>query len=257
VFDKKSNPLRPEAVASGKPPDLQSCFRAAGLPHTVTVSPTLAARCGWVDPSPPGVDRYEVAWLVRLVLKGHWPHRQRKTEYGQVLLLDFPALISGQECVNLQLGIVVGKDQKLHLVDPNELDQTAPKRAFVLAAEDDPEIARLVCALLERDGFMVTHAPNGLEAWKLVQSQPFDVAVLDIDMPGLTGSEVCKRIKATPALAQLPVVLCSGRMDLAEVAKQSGADDFVEKPTGLLQLAGRIKRLLGPPALRPKPSAGE
>jgi uncharacterized protein YPO0396 len=170
VFDKKSNPLRPEAVASGKPPDLQSCFRAAGLPHTVTVSPALATRCGWVDPSPPGVDRYEVAWLVRLALNGHWPHRQRQTEHGQVLLLDFPTRVSGQACVNLQLGIVVSKDQKLHLVDPDELDQTAPKRAFVLAAEDDPEIARLVCALLEHDGFTVTHAPNGLEAWKLVQS---------------------------------------------------------------------------------------
>ena len=149
MFDNKSNPLRPKAVASGKPSDLQSCFRAAGLPHTVTVSPTLAARCGWVDPSPPGVDRYEVAWLVRLVLTGHWPHRQRKTEHGQVLLLDFPVLASGQEVVNVQLGIVVGQDQKLHLVDPNELDQTAPKRAFVLAAEDDPELARLLCALLE------------------------------------------------------------------------------------------------------------
>jgi len=194
---------------------------------------------------------------VRLTLNGHWPHRQRQTEHGQVLLLDFPALISGQEVLNLQLGIVVGQDQKLHLVDPDELDQTAPKRAFVLAAEDDPEIARLVCALLEHDGFTVTHAPNGLEAWKLVQSQPFDIAVLDIDMPGLTGSEVCKRIKATPDLAQLPVVLCSGRMDLSEVAKQAGADDFVEKPTGLLQLATRLKRLLGPPGLRPKPSTGE
>jgi len=90
-----------------------------------------------------------------------------------------------------------------------------------------------------------------------VQSQPFDIAVLDIDMPGLTGSEVCKRIKATPALAQLPVVLCSGRMDLPEVAKEAGADDFVEKPTGLLQLAGRLKRLLGPPGLRQKKSAAD
>jgi len=217
----------------------------------VTVSPALAARCGWVDPSPPGVDRYEMAWLVRLVLNGHWPHRQRRTENGLVLLLEFPAFVGTRDAIMLQLGIVICADQKLHLVDPVELDQPAPKRGSVLVAEDDPDLAKLLCAMIERGGFIVTHTARGDEAWQLVQHQPFDLAVLDIDMPGLTGLEVCGRIKATPALAHLPVVLCSGRMDLPEAAKQAGADDFVEKPTGLLHLVDRLKQLLEPPGLRP------
>jgi hypothetical protein len=186
VFDKKSNLLRPEALASGKNHDLQSCFRAAGLPHSVTVSPALAARCGWVDPSPPGVDRYEIALLVRLVLNGHWPHRQRRTEHGLVLLLEFPAFVGTRDVIMLQLGIVICADQKLHLVDPVELDQPAPKRGSVLVAEDDPDLAKLLCAMIERGGFIVTHAARGDEAWQLVQHQPFDLAVLDIDMCLLT-----------------------------------------------------------------------
>ena len=250
VFDKKSNLTQPQADAFGKPHDLQACFRAAGLPHTVTVSPALAARCGWINPSPPGIDRYEVAWLVRLALTGHWPHQQRQTEHGQLLLLEFNTFVSPQSAITLPLGVIVGPE-KLHLVDPQELDQAAPKRACVLAAEDDLDLARLLCAILERAGFNVTHAPDGLAAWRLVQRQPFDLVVLDIDMPGLTGIEVCQRIKATPALAQLPVVLCSGRGDLAELAKRAGADDFVAKPTGLLHLAERLQQLLAA-RLRPK-----
>jgi CheY-like chemotaxis protein len=251
VFDKTSNSHRPEASAPGKPHNLQSCFRAAGLPHTVTVSPALAVRYGWADSSPSGVDRHEVAWLVRLALTGHWPHRLRKTGHGPVLLLEFPAFNGANEAINVRLGILVGENQKIHLVDPEELDEPRPKRACVLAAEDDLDLARLICTMLERGGFAVIHAADGSSAWQLVQNQPFDIVVLDIDMPGLTGIEVCQRIKATLRLAHLPVLLCSGRGDLAEVAKQAGADDFLEKPAGLLQLVSRLEKLLAPNGLRP------
>lgn len=217
----------------------------------------MAARCGWVDPSPPGIDRYEVAWLVRLVLTGHWPHRQRKTIHGQVLLLEFPAFNGAHEAINLPLGIVLGDDQKIHLVDPDELDQPAPKHACILAAEDDLDLARLIGAMLEQGGFIVTHAANGTEAWRLVQQQPFDLVLLDIDMPGLTGIEVCQRIKATPRLAHLPVVLCSGRVDLPAAARQADADDFVEKPAGLLHLVGRLEKLLAATGLRQTTPGGK
>ena len=218
----------------------------------VTVSSKLTARCGWVEPPPAGIDPHVVAWVVRLVLTGHWPHLVRQTQYGEVLLVEFPAYVSAKEATDLTLGIIVGKNQ-LDLIDPEELDQPRPKRACVLAAEDEVELARLLCALLERAGFIVVSAADGLEAWRLVQNQCFDVVVLDVDMPGLSGLEVCRRIRSAPMLARLPVFLCSGRPDLAELTSQVGADDFVAKPAGLLQLPERISRLLGPPRLRAKP----
>jgi len=252
VFDEKSNSNRPEAFAPRQPHDLQTCFRAAGLPHTVTVSPNLAAHCGWMKPSPPGIDRYEVAWLVRLALAGHWPHRLRNTQGGQVLLLEFPVFNGAQEAVNLRLGVVLRGGHRIHLVDQDEMDRASLQRACVLAAEDDPGLASVIRAVLERGGFIVTHATDGAEAWRLVQNQSFDIALLDVDMPGLTGIEVCRRIKATPNLAHLPVVLCSGRLDLSAAAFEAKADDFVEKPTGLVNLVGRLEKLLVRSGLRPK-----
>lgn len=246
----------PEPSGPGKRPNLQLCIRAAGLPHTVSVSPKLTVRCGWIEPPPAGVDPHVIAWVVRLVLTGHWPHRVRQTQYGEVFLVEFPAFISDKEAIDLTLGIVVGNN-RLDLLDPEELDQPRPKRACVLAAEDELELARLLCAMLEREGFVLVHAPDGLEAWRLLQNQYFDVVVLDVDMPGLSGLEVCRRIRAAPMLAHLPVILCSGRTDLAELTAQIGADDYVEKPAGLLQLAERINRLLGLRGLRPKPDGDQ
>lgn len=165
--------------------------------------------------------------------------------------MEFPTFISGKDATDLTLGIVVGNN-RLDLIDPEELDQSCPKRACVLAAEDEVELARLLCALLERAGYVVVHAPDGLEAWRLLQNQCFDVVVLDVDMPGLSGIDVCRRIRSAPMLAHLPVIFCSGRSDLAELTAQIGADDFVEKPAGLLHLAERINRLL-----RPKPAGDQ
>ena len=125
----------------------------------------------------------------------------------------------------------------------------------MLVSEDEAEVARLFCALLERGGFITFHAPNGLMARRFMQDQVFDVVILDVDMPSLGGIEVCQSIRSEPRLAHLPVVLCSGRLDLAELAKNIGADDFIKKPSGLLQLADRITLLLGTFGLRPKPSS--
>ena len=132
MLNESFNSNRSESFDSEKRPCLQSCFRAAGLPHTVSVSPKLAARCGWSQSPQGGVDPYVIAWLTGLVLTGHWPHRRRQCQRGPILLLDFPAYLSAKETINLPLGIVLVDEQKLHLVDPDELDEPAPKRASVL-----------------------------------------------------------------------------------------------------------------------------
>jgi CheY-like chemotaxis protein len=247
VIDKNTNPNRSEAKASEEHPDLQACFAAAGLPHTVTVSSALSAQLGWVGSSPPGNERYDIAQMVWLTLNGLWLHRKRKTPRGEALVLEFASFVKEDtQAIDLQLAIVVGDDQKLRLTHPDELDQPGVKHACLLA-EDEPELARLIGSMLERASFKVTHTPDGNEAWRLAQTRAFDVVVLDIDLPGLNGLEICQRIKAAPPLAQLPVVLCSGRIDLAEVAKLAGADDYVAKPFEILELADRLKRLLEPP----------
>jgi hypothetical protein len=126
MLTKHPNLQSPDSVESGKP-DLQSCFRAAGLPHAVTFSPRLAARCGWLESPAQGVDPYVIAWASRLVLTGQWLHRRCQTQYGEVLLVEFPAFVTPKETINLSLGILVENYRRLKLVDPDELDQPVAK----------------------------------------------------------------------------------------------------------------------------------
>lgn len=131
-------------------------------------------------------------------------------------------------------------------------NQTEPPLPHVLLAEDDADLGRIICVLLERAGFTVTHTEDGNNAWLLAQNQSFDVFVLDVDLPDLNGIEVCQRLKRIPALKDRPVLLFSGQLDLPEMAKLAGADDFLEKPAGLLLLADRLRTLLEKHRLRPK-----
>lgn len=113
----------------------------------------------------------------------------------------------------------------------------------ILLAEDDLGLAALLVSLLAAAGHDPTHAPDGAAAWKLAQEKAFDVVVLDVDMPHLTGDEVCRRIRESSAIKSTPVLLWSGRGDVAELARQAGADDGLHKPEDLPQLLEVIQRL--------------
>lgn len=119
--DKNSIPHRSEGYTSEELLDLQTCFQAAGLRYTVSVSPTLATHFGWLEASPPRVERYAVAWLVSHVLNGQWAHHKRQTQQGETLFLWFPAQVNdGDKQDDLQLAIVLGKTLNLHLAHPDE-----------------------------------------------------------------------------------------------------------------------------------------
>ncbi len=83
------------------------------------------------------------------------------------------------------------------------------RRKRVLLAEDDRAVRRLLEVVLERAGYEVTSAADGLEAMKLVLSEPIDVVITDAMMPNLSGHEFCRFIRNSPALSHLPVILLS------------------------------------------------
>lgn len=256
VLKNKLNLNRPEISFSGQLAKLQGCLRLFGVAQTVNVSAKLAVRCRWMESPTAGVDPSDLAFVTALVLKGWAPCRRRQTARGLVLLMESPFLIGATE-MDLPLGILLGGHETIDLINPDELDQNFPKRASILVAEDDPEVAAVLCAMLERSGFTVVHAPDGRAAWRLLQSQCLDAVVLDVDMPGYSGVEVCERIRSAPLISHLPVILCSGQTDLATLARQAGADDFVEKPPGILKLPELITRLLGLSGTRPQPAGDQ
>jgi phosphoserine phosphatase RsbU/P len=114
----------------------------------------------------------------------------------------------------------------------------------ILIAEDEAVTSRLLQAALKSWGHNATAVPDGLSAWGELQKDPLpDLAILDWQMPGLEGVEICRRVRAAPALRHLHILLLTGRAgrdDIVE-ALDAGADDYVTKPFDPSELRARIK----------------
>src|SRR5881392_2105039 len=96
------------------------------------------------------------------------------------------------------------------------------RRTRVLLAEDDRALRRFLEVVLERAGYKVIPAADGLEAMKLALSTPIDVVVTDAMMPNLSGHEFCRFLRNSPALAHLPIILLSAleRKDVNQSVEQ-------------------------------------
>jgi DNA-binding response OmpR family regulator len=113
----------------------------------------------------------------------------------------------------------------------------------ILVVDDDPGCRLLLQATVRALGFTVETAENGLEALRLVGEQCPDALLLDVSMPGMDGLEVCRRLRAEPRTAAVPILLVTGSEELsARVAGfEAGADDYVPKPFDPAELAIRLK----------------
>jgi CheY-like chemotaxis protein len=111
--------------------------------------------------------------------------------------------------------------------------------ASVLIVDDDPFIRKLVSTTLEDvAGFEPTEAPDGTEALELARSEPPALVFLDIDMPGIDGYEVCRRLRAEPETAQTTIVMLTAAAgeEAERAAEDAGADLFLTKPFSPLEL---------------------
>ena len=115
----------------------------------------------------------------------------------------------------------------------------------LLLAEDDPHIRRVSELALRRDGFDVYSVPDGTAALQLLEQRLFDVIVLDGMMPELDGFDACRRIKANPRTAHIPIIILSARSHAAaaEEGRRAGALAYLCKPFDALALGQRIRQL--------------
>ncbi len=118
--------------------------------------------------------------------------------------------------------------------------------ARVLVVDDIPANVRLLDARLSAEYFEVLTANSGADALALMQSQVPDIVLLDVMMPGLDGFETCRRIKADPRIAHIPVVMVTALYDTASRVQglEAGADDFLTKPVNDLALFARVRSLV-------------
>jgi adenylate cyclase len=125
-----------------------------------------------------------------------------------------------------------------------EAAMSAPPK--VLVVDDTPHNVKLLADLLAVKGYAVATAAGGEEALAKVASEAPDLVLLDIMMPGLSGYDVCRRLRAEPATALLPVVLVTSLDPHQERVKgmEAGADDFLSKPINQAELFARVRSLL-------------
>ena len=122
----------------------------------------------------------------------------------------------------------------------------------VLVVDDTPTNVKLLADLLAIRGYAVTTATNGEEALARVATDTPDLVLLDVMMPGLSGYDVCRRLRADSATALLPVVLVTSLDAQQERVKgiEAGADDFLNKPINQPELFARVRSLLRVKALQ-------
>jgi phosphate regulon transcriptional regulator PhoB len=116
----------------------------------------------------------------------------------------------------------------------------------VLIVEDEPDIRNLIVHHLTRDGFRCRVAASGPEALSRVRAGVPDLVVLDLMLPDMDGLEVCRRLRADPATASIPIIMLTARADEVDriVGLEMGADDYVAKPFSPKELVARVRAVL-------------
>ncbi len=116
-------------------------------------------------------------------------------------------------------------------------------KPHILIVDDDRDIRRLMMELFDERGFRVTAVADGASMVRHLASTKFDLAILDVMLPGEDGLELCRRIRRE---SNLPIIMLTARGDETDrvVGLEMGADDYVAKPFGPRELIARVRALL-------------
>ena len=120
------------------------------------------------------------------------------------------------------------------------------KNPKILVVDDNPTNVELLFAYLKPFGYKLEKAFDGEAALKMIESDPPDLILLDLMMPGLSGYEVCEKIKSETSTQLIPVIVITALKELSDKIKaiEMGADDFLMKPFNKVELITRVKSLL-------------
>jgi len=116
----------------------------------------------------------------------------------------------------------------------------------ILIVEDEEPLALLLRYNLEAEGYEVTHAPRGDDAELILQEHKPDLVLLDWMLPGVSGIELCRRLRSRADTQSIPIIMLTARGEEAERVRglATGADDYIVKPFSVLELMARVRALL-------------
>jgi DNA-binding response OmpR family regulator len=123
------------------------------------------------------------------------------------------------------------------------LGQDGFMRKRVLLVEDDDSLREVITDYFEEDGFLVDGVPDGLEALELWEEDKYDLALLDLMLPGIDGFSLCRRLRRT---SSVPIIVITARDDEGDkiTVYELGADDYMTKPFSVKILLAKSKNLL-------------
>jgi DNA-binding response OmpR family regulator len=118
-----------------------------------------------------------------------------------------------------------------------------PDSSTILLVDDEDSIQKLLAYPLEREGYRVLQARDGVEALEQFATERVDLVVLDIMLPKLDGLEVCKRLRAE---SEVPIIMLTARDDELDkvLGLELGADDYITKPFSIREFRSRVRALL-------------
>ena len=121
----------------------------------------------------------------------------------------------------------------------------AESQPSVLVVDDDPRALKLMSIVLGKAGYRVTTASDGNAGLKCLAIERPDVVLVDLLMPGIDGFEFCRRVRASPSLADVPIVLLTAMAstEVQQQARSAGANDIVTKPFDRPELLECLARL--------------
>lgn len=119
-------------------------------------------------------------------------------------------------------------------------------RPMILVVEDEPDLRSLLDRQLDRAGYRVVLADDGLEGLETAWRESVDIVLLDLMLPHLDGLEVCRRLKRDPRTSRLPVIMLTAKGEPVDriVGLELGADDYITKPFNLRELLLRVAAVL-------------
>jgi len=140
-----------------------------------------------------------------------------------------------------------GISGEFELIETDEESRRVHDGTKVLLVDDEDQLRRVMKDLLERDGYRVSEASDGVEALDQVDRHNPDIIVLDLNLPGLDGYGVLTHLRSRPATADIPVVVLTARGDEDSEVRvfEMGADDFLSKPFRARALSARLQAVLG------------
>lgn len=116
----------------------------------------------------------------------------------------------------------------------------------IVIVEDDEDISDTIKYNLEREGFRVRTADTGEDALNLILDRPPNLILLDLNLPQMSGFELCRRLRAEATTARVPVLMLTARTDESDkvLGLNLGADDYITKPFSMRELVARVRAVL-------------